>query len=66
MVEFASLPEGVAHKRIAVYAAIVALDGIVGGYAIHEHHAAQSLAADNVQTTTAALNSTRHQLRLRK
>ena len=61
MVEFASLPEGVAHKRIAVYAAIVALGGIVGGYAIHEHHAAQGFAADNVQTT-AALNATRHEL----
>jgi len=61
MVEFASLPQGVAHKGIAVYAAIVALGGALGGYAIHEHHAAQNLTADNVQTT-AALNATRHEL----
>ncbi len=61
MFESASLPLGVAHKRIAVYAAIVVLGGAVGGFAIHEHLAAQSLAADNVQTT-AALNATRHEL----
>ena len=43
------------------YAAIVALGGAVGGYAIHEHLAAQSLAAENVQTTTA-LNATQSEL----
>ncbi|WP_035358254.1 hypothetical protein [Edaphobacter aggregans] len=61
MLEFDSLPGGVAQKRIAVYATIVALAGIVGGYAIHEHRAARSLAAENVQTTTA-LNATRQEL----
>ena len=34
---------------------------MLGGYGIHERHAAQNLAADNVQTT-AALNATQHQL----
>jgi hypothetical protein len=61
MVEFASLPQGVAHKSMALYAAIVVLGGGLGGYAIHEHNAAQKLAAENVQTT-AALNTTQHQL----
>lgn len=61
MVEFASLPQAAGPKRLAVYAAIVALGGTLGGYAIHEHHTAQNLAADNVQTT-AALNATQHQL----
>ncbi len=61
MVEFASLPQGVAHKGIAIYAAIVALGGTLGGYAIHEHRAAQTLAADNTQAT-AALNATRHEV----
>ncbi len=61
MVEFASLPQAAGHKRLAVYAAVVALGGTLGGYAIHEHHTAQNLAADNVQAT-AALNATQHQL----
>jgi hypothetical protein len=61
MLDFDSLPGAVAQKRIAVYATIVALAGIVGGYAIHEHRAARSLAAENVQTTTA-LNATRQEL----
>lgn len=61
MVEFASLAGGMAHKRIAGYAGGLVLCGILGGYAIHEHRAAQSLASDNVQTT-AALNATQHQL----
>jgi hypothetical protein len=61
MFESSSLPQGMAPKHIALYAGIVVLGGAVGGYAIHEHHAAQSLAADNVQTT-AALNATRQQL----
>ena len=50
-----------APKRIAAYGAIVVLGGALGGYAIHEHHAAQDLAAKNDQTT-AALNETRHEL----
>ena len=61
MFEFASLAQGMGHKRIAIYSAIVALGGTVGGYAIHEHHAAQDLAAKNEQTT-ATLNETRHEL----
>ena len=61
MFESASRPQGVAPRHIALSAAVVILGGAVGGYAIHERHAAQSLAADNVQTT-AALNSTRQQL----
>lgn len=61
MVEFASLAGGMAHKHIAGYVAGLVLCGIVGGYAIHEHSVAQGLASNNVQTT-AALNTTQHQL----
>lgn len=61
MFESASRPQGMAPKHIALYTAIVILGGAVGGYAIHEHHAAQTLAADN-QQATVALNSTRQQL----
>lgn len=61
MFEFASLPQAVAHKSIAAYIAIVVLGGGLGGYAIYEHHAAQSLATQNAQVTTA-LNATRHDL----
>jgi hypothetical protein len=61
MFESASLPQGVAPKRIALYAAIVVAGGAVGGYAIHEHHAAQSLVTENAQAT-AALSATRQQL----
>lgn len=50
-----------APKRIAGYAAIVALGGGLGAYAIHEHNTAQNLAAKNEQTT-AALSATQHQL----
>ena len=50
-----------ANKHIVVYAAIVALGGALGGYAIHEQHAAQNLSQQNVQTT-AELNGARHQL----
>ena len=61
MFESASLPHGVAGKGIAVYAAIVALGGTLGGYAIHEHHTAQNLAVQNTQATTA-LAATQHEL----
>jgi hypothetical protein len=61
MVEFASLAGGMAYKRIAGYAAGVVLCGIFGGYAIHEHRVAHSLASDNVQAT-AALNTTQREL----
>ena len=61
MPDFTTPPEAADHKRVALYAAAVVVAGVLGGYAIHEHNAAQSLAADNVQTT-AALNATEHQL----
>ena len=61
MVEFASQPAGMSHKHIAGYAAAVVLCGAFGVYAIHEHHVSQNLAANNVETT-AALNTTQHQL----
>lgn len=61
MFESASLPQGVAPKHIALIAAIVVAGGAVGGYAIHEHHAAQNLVAENAQAS-AALTTTRQQL----
>jgi len=61
MVEFASLPESVAHKAMAALAAVVVLGGTLGGYAIHEHHAAQTLATENARQT-AALTATQHQV----
>lgn len=61
MVEFASLPQEVAYKRIAAYAAVVVLGGALGGYAIHEHSAAQKLATENAQAN-ASLNATQHEL----
>jgi hypothetical protein len=61
MVEFASLPESVAHKGLAALAAVVVLGGALGGYAIHEHSAAQNLAAENAQQTVA-LAATQHQI----
>ncbi len=61
MVEFASLPESVAHKAMGALAAVVVLGGTLGGYAIHEHRSAQNVAAQNVQANTA-LAATQHQL----
>src|SRR5579863_7635509 len=61
MLESASQSEGMAHKHLVVYAAILAIGGACGAYAIHEHRTAENLAANNVQTT-AALDSTRHEL----
>jgi len=61
MTELDSPQRGNAHLRIAAYSAIVALGGTLGGYAIHEHRAAQNLAADNTQTA-AALSATQQQL----
>jgi hypothetical protein len=58
---FASPPLAGTGKHIAAYAAVIVLGGALGGYAIHEHHAAQNLAAENVQSNTA-LNATRHEL----
>jgi hypothetical protein len=61
MVEFASLPESVAHKGMAALAAVVVLGGTLGGYAIHEHRAAQNLAAENAQQS-ATLTATQRQI----
>ena len=61
MFESASLVKGGSLKHIAAYVAVVVVGGGLGGYAIHEHNAAQSLAADNAQAT-ATLNATQHQL----
>ena len=57
MFEFSAVPA----KVVAAFAAILAAGGALGGYAIHEHHAAQALAAKNEQTT-AALNQTKHEM----
>lgn len=62
MVEFASLSEGAASRRIAMYAAIAVLGGAISGYAIHEHNTAQKLAADNI-VAASALNSTRQEVK---
>ena len=61
MFEFSASPAGMARKHILTYAAVAVLGGSLGGYAIHEHHAAQSLAAKNAQAT-AQLNDTKHEL----
>jgi len=61
MFEFGSTPGTVTSRRIAALAAVVVLGGTLGGYAIHEHHTAQKLAAKNEQAT-AALNETQHEL----
>jgi hypothetical protein len=57
MFEFSAVPA----KGVALLAGVLALGGTVGGYAIHEHNAAQALAVKNEQTT-AALNQTQHEL----
>ena len=51
----------VTSRPIGLIAGARALSAAVGGYAIHEHSAAQKFAADNVQTT-ATLNQTQHQV----
>lgn len=61
MVEFSSLP-GISTTRVAVCATIVVVGSAVGGYAAHEHNAAQALAAQNAQMT-AAINADRSALR---
>jgi len=61
MFEFSAAPATMARKHILTYAAVAVLGGSLGGYAIHEHHAAQSLAAKNAQAT-AQLNDTKHEL----
>jgi hypothetical protein len=61
MFEFSAAPAVMAKKHIFTYAAIALLGGSLGGYAIHEHQAAQSLAAKNAQATSE-LNDTKHEL----
>ncbi len=61
MVEFASTPVMVEHKGMIALVAVVVLGGALGGYAIHEHRAAQDLAATNAQQT-AQLSTTQHEL----
>jgi len=51
----------VTAKPVAIIAGVLALGGTLGGYAIHEHSAAQKLAAENMQAT-ASLNQTQHQV----
>lgn len=48
-------------RPLALFAGVLAVGAAAGGYAIHEHSAAQKLAADNAQAT-AALNKTQHQV----
>ncbi|HEY2857067.1 MAG TPA: hypothetical protein VGJ21_01460, partial [Terracidiphilus sp.] len=61
MFEFSSPAGSLPVKHIAGYAALVILGGSLGGYAIHEHRSAQTVAAHD-QATTAQLNDTRHEL----
>lgn len=61
MLESASLPQGAAYKRIAAYVAAAVLGVGVSGYAVHEHHTAQDLAAKN-QQAAASLKDQRQQL----
>jgi hypothetical protein len=61
MVEFASLPAAAGSKRVVGYVAAALLCAGLGGYALHEHNAAQNLAAQNLQANVA-LNTTQHQL----
>jgi len=57
MFEMSAVPA----KGVALFASVLALGGTVGGYAIHEHHAAQALAEKN-QQTSAALAQTQREL----
>lgn len=61
MLESAALPQGAPYKRIAAGIAAVALAATLGGYAIHEHHSAQDLAAKN-QQATAQLKQSQQEL----
>jgi hypothetical protein len=55
MLEFSSLP-GMSAARLGACAAVIVAGGAIGGYAVHEHNAAEALAAQNAQVT-AALNA---------
>jgi hypothetical protein len=61
MAEFETLPQETPTKHIVAYVVVAILAVGAGGYAIHEHSAAENLAADNAQTT-ATLSATQHQL----
>ena len=52
MLEYSSLP-GMSAARIGAIAAVVVAGGSIGGYAVHEHNAAKTLAAQNAQMTAA-------------
>ena len=55
MLEYSSLPT-MSAARIGVCAVVVVAGGAIGGYAVHEHNAAKTLATQNAQMT-AALNA---------
>jgi hypothetical protein len=57
MFDFSTVPPG----RIAVFGAILAAGGALGGYAIHEHNLVKELATKNEQTASA-LHQTQQQL----
>jgi hypothetical protein len=61
MLESASLPHGAAYKHIAAYVAAAALGVGLSGYAVHEHHSAQDMAAKN-QQAAATLKQQRQEL----
>lgn len=61
MFEHSSAAGSLPVKHIAGYAALVILGGSLGGYALHEHHSAQALAAHD-QQATAQLNDSRREL----
>ncbi|MBV8629605.1 MAG: hypothetical protein JOZ83_01690 [Silvibacterium sp.] len=52
MFEFSSLP-GMSAARLGAIAAVVVAGGGIGGYAVHEHNTAKTLAAQNAQMTAA-------------
>ncbi|MBV8113116.1 MAG: hypothetical protein JO300_00115 [Silvibacterium sp.] len=60
MLENSSLP-GMSAARVAAIAAVVVAGGAVGGYAVHEHNSAKTLATQNAQMT-AALSADRSAL----
>lgn len=60
MLEFSALP-GMSAARVAAIAAVVVGGGAIGGYAVHEHNTAKTLAAQNEQMV-AALNADRSAL----
>jgi uncharacterized phage infection (PIP) family protein YhgE len=60
MLESSSLP-GMSAARVAAIAAVVVAGGAIGGYAVHEHNSAKTLATQNEQMT-ATLNADRNAL----